>query len=363
MKRVALVVAAGLLAACTSSPGAPATGNSATSTAAHPLENASPRTSPFVTAVPSRLESPTKAPAIPGLSTHPIVGWGGIATAWDGTLYEVQTLADGRRIKISSIAKDWATRSHVASLGDIADFVASAAAGASGLYLSTGVIKRFDDIPDAVFRVNPKTLHVVARRQLTDRATVYVLEGRVYLVSTSTIERIDPLSLRTLVSYTRHGLPEPDGRPQPFGDLVVFKGALWVTYGNLARQDITRLDPDDLHLLAGSWPVPQQQGIRLAATTTGIWRTGLTSVARLLPGGKIAPAVVLPAPTDNVLAFGSSLLAINGDPEPFFVVHADGTTETLPFTASTGACAGPTSDGADVWMFCDPHRLLRLPIP
>jgi hypothetical protein len=285
-----------------------------------------------------------------------------VSTAFDGQHFGLVTSTTlPTRVSISATDVAGHTRSAVVRTGDVGYFYAYLAAGPAGLYASTSVIRRFTSIPDEVIRIDRVTLKVVARRTLTARGQVVVLDDRVYLLGDSDVQRLDPITLWTVARFVRAHPYDPQVSPGSFWSLTLGAGKLWAAYGDAPHSDVTQLDPRSLTATPGTWPVLPGQGDSLVGTRTGAWLVAQRSVTRLLAGGKLSRPVALTDMSVDAIADGEGVLVLTEADHPLTLVRADGSSETLPLR--NAECRQLSADGQAAWMYCGDHDLVRFALP
>ena len=161
----------------------------------------------------------------------------------------------------------------------LAPFLSALSSGPDGLYAGTAVIKRFDNVPDVLLRIDARTLAIRARASFASRV-VPLAQGTSLWASIGDghVVRLDPRTLAVLASSRTIGeLSAP----------AAGLGSLWV----VAKRSLIRLDPMTL-AVRSTTTIPRSFGAQGAAVTADADHVELVGamIAPVAANGTIGPA-------------------------------------------------------------------------
>ena len=163
-----------------------------------------------------------------------------LLAARPGALYAIVTTGKTSRFMVVREAGGVVTRSRVAF--DLSNYLANVSAGRDGVYAGTAVIRRFSDVPDELLRIDPRTLHLVARASFPASVRTVEQGGSMWAaIGDGRVARLDPRTLKILVSQKVVTAAEGTLSAPAVG-----AGSLWVLAGTTPKLELVRLDPATL---------------------------------------------------------------------------------------------------------------------
>jgi hypothetical protein len=129
----------------------------------------------------------------------------------------------------------------------LSSFLSSVSAGPDGLYVGSAVIRRFEDVPDRLLRIDPRTLRVVAHASFGARiSTVEQARSMWAALGDGRIVRLDPRTLKVLRAQQVLTATEAAAAGGGLSAPAVGAGSLWVLAGGGPKLELVRLDPATL---------------------------------------------------------------------------------------------------------------------
>jgi hypothetical protein len=204
---------------------------------------------PAAAACGGTAKAPSAAQALPQAGT--VVGTlrlspqsNALLAAYGGGLYAIVMTGRTSQFTMMRAAGSTVTRRRIAFA--LSNSLMNLSAGPTGVYAGTAVIRRFHDVPDELMRIDPRTLHVVARASFGASVTT-VEQGRSMwaAIGDGRIARLDPRTLKVL--RMQRVLPSAAvtggaGLSAP----AVGAGSLWVLAGSAPTLALVRMDPSTL---------------------------------------------------------------------------------------------------------------------
>jgi hypothetical protein len=171
-------------------------------------------------------------------------------------------------------------------------FLDALSTGPDGLYAGTAVIKRWENVPDHLLRIDPDTLAIRARASFPSRVATVEQAGRMWAtIGDGRVLRLDP---RTLAVVASQRLFPADAVTLSGGRFLsapaVGRGSLWVLAGNEFRLELVRMDSRTLAVRSRT-RVPTKGRLaqtlnRVVADRDHVYVVG-TAIARVGIGGHL----------------------------------------------------------------------------
>jgi hypothetical protein len=260
----------------------------------------------------------------------------------------IEIAGDGRVIRQRSLVVGWV---YAADIMDVS-------AGPDGLYVGTGVLRRFfPHVPDELLRIDPTTLAIVAKAKFSAGVGAVAQGQQLWaVIDDGRVVRLDPRTLAVRASRRVVPKSSPLTPAMLSGSApAIGAGGLWVLAADEHEHvDLVRLDPTSLAVLSRTpvygddSTIPRGDSITyVAAGGGGVCLWGDEIIVPVNTHGVEGQPTSEPN-LESLAVDGSTLVALLGGP-PGALVELDPQGRLLAQTALSGSVGELAVSGFDAW--------------